>query len=172
MVGRVNALVAAGLAADRPPLDPTPLCQSKAREVAIQGGGKPVGAGRLARQAGDQAGFRASPELDGDTLALAAGLIDEMQLGRRADPDIIAVSLSATDYVGHAYGTEGEEMCLQLLELDRELGDFLKLLDSRGMSYAVALTADHGGKDIPERDRLAGKSRAARANPNLAPAVM
>ncbi len=79
-----------------------------------------------------------------------------MQLGRGADPDLLAISLSATDYVGHTYGTEGEEMCLQLLELDRELGDFLKLLDSRGIDYAVALTADHGGKDIPERERLAG----------------
>ena len=70
-------------------------------------------------------GFRASPELDGDTLALAAGLVDEMRLGRGAAPDVLAVSLSATDYVGHTYGTEGQEMCLQLLQLDREIGDFL-----------------------------------------------
>ena len=55
-------------------------------------------------------------------------------------------------------------MCLQLLELDRELGDFLALLDSRGIDYAVALTADHGGKDIPERERLAGwPTRRARS---------
>ena len=98
----------------------------------IEGGGKPVGAGSFARAAGDAAAFRASPEFDGDTLALAAGLVDEMKLGRGAAPDLLAISLSATDYVGHAYGTEGEEMCLQLLELDRELGDFLTVLDSRG----------------------------------------
>ena len=77
-------------------------------------------------------------------------------------PDLLAISLSATDYVGHAYGTEGEEMCLQLTELDRELGDFLKILDSRGIDYAVVLTADHGGKDVPERERLAGVPDAAR----------
>jgi len=63
-------------------------------------------------------------------------------------------------------------MCLQLLELDRELGDFLKLLDSRGMSYAVVLTADHGGKDVPERERLAGVATAARVNASLSPATM
>ena len=80
----------------------------------IEGGGKPVGAGRFARAAGDAGAFRASPEFDGDTLALAAGLVDEMQLGRGADPDLLAIGLSATDYVGHTYGTEGEEMCLQL----------------------------------------------------------
>ena len=52
-----------------------------------------------------------------------------------------------------------QEMCLQLLVLDRELGDFLALLDSSGIDYAVALTADHGGQDIPERLRLAGRRR-------------
>ncbi len=114
----------------------------------------PSAPGSLARAAGDLNAFRASPEIDGDTLALAAGLLDEMQLGKGADPDLLAISLSATDYVGHTYGTEGEEMCLQLIELDRELGDFFRLLDSRGIDYAVVLTADHGGKDVPERERL------------------
>jgi predicted AlkP superfamily pyrophosphatase or phosphodiesterase len=167
VVAKVNALAGAGLAAAREPLETTPYCQGKAQEIAVSGGGKPVGAGRFSRKAGDQAAFRASPEFDGDTLALAAALVDQLQLGRKADPDLLAISLSATDYVGHAYGTEGEEMCLQLTELDREIGDFLKVLDSRGINYAVALTADHGGKDIPERERLAGVSDAARVDPAL-----
>jgi hypothetical protein len=172
IVPKFQSALAAALAQPRPPLEAPPYCQAKARMVPLEGGGKPVGSGQLARAAGDLTAFRASPEIDGDTLALAAGLVDEMQLGRRADPDLLAISLSATDYVGHAYGTEGEEMCLQLLELDRELGDFLKLLDSRGISYAVALTADHGGKDIPERERLAGVGDAARIKAALAPATM
>ena len=172
VVGKVNALAAAGLATDRPALDATTYCQTKARELPIQGGGKPVGAGRLARKAGDQSAFRATPELDGDTLALAAGLIDEMQLGRGASPDLLAISLSATDYVGHSYGTEGEEMCLQLTELDRELGDFLAVLDGRGIDYAVALTADHGGLDIPERLQTVGVKDASRVDPALSPAPM
>jgi predicted AlkP superfamily pyrophosphatase or phosphodiesterase len=171
-VPKVNAAVAAALAQPLPPLEPTPFCQAKGREIVIQGGGKPVGSGRLARAAGDQAAFRASPEFDGDTLALAAALVDELKLGRGNAPDLLAVSLSATDYVGHAYGTEGEEMCLQLTELDRELGDFLKTLDSRGINYAVVLTADHGGKDVPERERLAGVSTAARVSAGLAPSTM
>lgn len=171
-IGKVNALVAQALATDRAPLEPTPYCQTKAREVAISGGGKPVGAGRLARKAGDANAFRASPEFDGDTLALAAALVDEMKLGRGADPDLLAISLSATDYVGHAFGTEGEEMCLQLTELDREIGDFLTVLDSRGIDYSVALTADHGGKDVPERERLAGVADAQRVDPGLSAATM
>jgi hypothetical protein len=167
VVAKVNALAAQGLATARPPMIASPACDAKAREIAVEGGGKPVGAGRLARNAGDQDAFRASPEFDGDTLALAAALVDELQLGRRAAPDLLAVSLSATDYVGHAYGTQGEEMCLQLTELDREIGDFLKMLDSRRIDYVVALTADHGGLDIPERMRLAGVADAARVNSGL-----
>jgi hypothetical protein len=172
VVPRVNAAVAAALAQPLPPLDPTPFCLSKGRDVPVEGGGKPVGSGRFARNAGDGSAFRASPEFDGDTLALAAALVDELKLGRGPAPDLLAISLSATDYVGHAYGTEGEEMCLQMTELDREIGDFLNILDSRGINYSVALTADHGGKDIPERERLAGVAGAARISANLAPATM
>jgi Type I phosphodiesterase / nucleotide pyrophosphatase len=172
VVPKVNAAIAAALGQPRPPLQAPPFCQAKARPIAVEGGGKPVGTGQFARAAGDAAALRASPELDGDTLALAAGLVDEMQLGRAASPDVLSVSLSATDYVGHAYGTEGEEMCLQLTELDREIGDFLALLDSRGIDYAVALTADHGGKDIPERERLAGVSDAVRVDPALGSGMM
>ena len=167
VVPKVNAAVAAALAQPGTGLEAPLFCQSKAKAIAVEGGGKPVGAGQLARAPGDAAALRASPELDGDTLALAAGLVDEMQLGRRATPDVLSVSLSATDYVGHEYGTEGEEMCLNLFELDREVGDFLSLLDSRGIDYAVALTADHGGKDIPERERLAGVADAARVDASL-----
>jgi arylsulfatase A-like enzyme len=63
-------------------------------------------------------------------------------------------------------------MCLQLLELDREIGDFLAVLDARKIDYAVALTADHGGKDIPERERLAGTTGAVRADAGLRAGVM
>ena len=60
-------------------------------------------------------------------------------------------------------------MCLQLLELDRDLGDFLAVLDRWNLDYAVALTADHGGLDIPERLRLHGVADAARIDPALTP---
>jgi predicted AlkP superfamily pyrophosphatase or phosphodiesterase len=172
VVSKVNAAITAALAQPRPPLESPAFCQAKARVIPVEGGGKPVGAGAFGRAAGDANALHASPELDGDTLALAAGLVDEMKLGRRADPDLLAISLSATDYVGHDYGTEGQEMCLQMLELDREIGDFLSFLDSRGIDYAVALTADHGGKDIPERERLAGVADAQRIDPALGATAM
>ena len=166
-VTRANAAVAALLAAPQAPLRPPAICSAKARVVAVEGGGKPVGDGRFARAAGDATAFRASPAFDGAVLALAAGLIQDMKLGQGPSPDLLSIGVSATDYVGHTYGTGGQEMCLQLLSLDRDLGDFFGLLDRSGIDYAVALTADHGGEDIPERLRLKGVA-ATRVDPALA----
>ena len=168
-VTRTNAVLARALALPREPLEPPALCAGKAQVFPIAGGGKPVGNGRFERKAGDGAAFRASPESDGAILALAAALIQEMRLGADASPDVLSIGLAATDYVGHTYGPGGQEMCLQLLALDRELGDFLGRLDSWGIDYAVALTADHGGLDIPERLRAKGVAGAAWIDPALSP---
>ena len=172
IVPRINTIVAAALAAELPPLETTPSCQAKAAPIAVGDSDETVGSGLFHRNANDQAAFRASPELDGDTLALAAALVAEMKLGRGTAPDLLAISLSATDYVGHTYGTEGQEMCLNLASLDRELGDFEAVLDRSGIDYAVVLTADHGGLDLPERKRLAGDTAAARVDPDLSPGTV
>lgn len=172
VVVRANAAVAAMLAAPGEGLQPPPFCSQRAQPVTLEGSGRVVGAGTLVRAAGDATGFRQSPQFDASTLALAAGLVQEMKLGRGPSPDVLAVSLSATDYVGHAYGPGGQEMCLQLLELDREIGDFLSFLDRSGVDYAVALSADHGGLDIPERLRLRGVADAARVDPALGATAM
>jgi predicted AlkP superfamily pyrophosphatase or phosphodiesterase len=165
-VPATNAAVAREIATAQPPLEPPPVCAAKATPVAMPDG-HTVGSGRFARAAGNRADFKASPELDAAVLALAASLIREMGLGSDEAPDVLAVGLSATDYIGHRYGPGGQEMCLQLLSLDRDLGDFFRLLDTSGVDYAVALTADHGGLDIPERVK-AFDPNAARVDPGLA----
>ena len=170
-VTAARTAVAALIAAPGEPLESPPLCASKSRTFALAEGAS-VGSGRFARAAGDVRNFRYTPAFDGMTLALGAKLIDEMKLGQGAASDLIAIGLSATDYVGHGFGSGGEEMCLQLLSLDRDLGDFLGLLDRRGIDYAVVLTADHGGEDIPERLRARGVPQADRVDPALVPATL
>jgi arylsulfatase A-like enzyme len=54
-----------------------------------------------------------------------------------------------------------------LLALDRSLGDFFRVLDSQGIDYAVALTADHGVTDIPERKVGAARPDTALAAENV-----
>jgi hypothetical protein len=169
---QVNAATADALTQARPPLDVPAICEARSRSVAVLGGGKPVGTGRFAREAGNSGAFRNSPELDGATLALSAALQQEMQLGQGPATDLLIVGLAATDYVGHSYGTQGSEMCLQLLALDRSLGDFFDRLDATGTDYVVVLTSDHGGEDIPERQRAHAMPQADRAQQALAPGTM
>lgn len=95
--------------------------------------------------------FRASPLMDRTTLDLAAELVGAQGLGRRAQPDLLAVSLSGTDHIGHRYGSGGAEMCVQQASLDAALGAFFAKLDALGVPYVVALSADHGGVDAAER---------------------
>ena len=159
-VTRATAAVTAAIAAAEPPLEASPLCAGKAQPFTLPGG-MVVGNGALARAAGDASGFRASPQYDAAVLALAAALVQDLRLGAGPAPDLLAIGLSATDYVGHGLGPGGQEMCLQLLSLDRSLGDFFRVLDGSGVDYAVVLTADHGALDIPERLRAKGVVDAA-----------
>ncbi len=148
---RANAAIATTLAKAMPPMPLSPLCAARSRAVAIAPT-KSVGEGRFARKAGEKALFRASPEPDAATIALAGDLIADMKLGKGPATDLIAIGASATDFVGHAYGTGGSEMCIQLMALDARLATLFARLDAAKIDYAVALTADHGGHDAPERN--------------------
>lgn len=93
-----------------------------------------------------------SPYLDELTLAFARALVEQEGLGTRARPDLLAISLSATDTVGHAYGPASLEAEDALLRLDASLGEFLRFLESRVGSdrLLVVLTSDHGVLPLPE----------------------
>jgi predicted AlkP superfamily pyrophosphatase or phosphodiesterase len=91
-----------------------------------------------------------SPFVDAWTLRLAATLVERNDLGGDDVADLLCISLSATDTVGHQYGPFSQEIHDNLLRLDRGLGDLFALLDRRGAPYVVALTADHGVLPIPE----------------------
>lgn len=103
--------------------------------------------------------FDVSPMLDEVTLEAATALLDGQQLGRRGVTDMLGVSLSGTDRIGHAYGTQGPEMCEQLLRLDTALDAFLRRLPEGAI---VVLTADHGGSDFVERLAVRGYPHAHR----------
>lgn len=100
--------------------------------------------------------LHASPLYDWLALDFAAKLARQWRLGTAATPDLLAVSLSATDYIGHRYGNGGPEMCEQMHALDQILGAFLARIDRLGVPYMVVLTADHGAVDAPERLQVQG----------------
>ena len=95
--------------------------------------------------------LHSSPMFDSLALDFAADLARRWKLGTGPHPDLLAISLSATDYVGHRYGNGGPEMCAQVHALDKSLGAFLERIDRLKVPYLVVLTADHGSVDAPER---------------------
>ena len=96
--------------------------------------------------------LRGTPFMDEVTVAFALDGVTALELGKGPGTDLLAVSLSATDYIGHAYGPDSRELHDQILRLDRTLGVFFdslyKLRDSAGVIFA--LTADHGVAPYPE----------------------
>ncbi len=170
-VARISAAVSRAIATARPPLDLPAVCAPRDYPVEL-GEGLTVGTGRFERAAGNFRGFLASPESDGAVLAAGAAMRAEYRLGEGDGTDLLILGLSATDYVGHVYGTEGAEMCLQMLSLDRDLGDFFTRMDATGVDYAVVLTADHGGHDTPERNRENAMPSAERVSMELAPTTI
>ena len=168
---QASAAIAAAIGQPRPALTLPAECAPHDIAIPLEKGGS-VGTGRMARDAGDFRRFMASPEADGAVLATAAALRQVRKMGEGDSTDLLIVGLSATDYVGHSTGTEGSEMCLQMAGLDRELGDFFARLDQAGIDYMVALTADHGGHDLPERNRQNAWPDAQRVDKALDPEAM
>jgi len=90
--------------------------------------------------------FITMPWMDALTLDFALEGVRQAGIGRGPAPDVLAVSLSSTDAIGHTYGPDSREIHDQMLRLDRSLGSFLdslaKLRDPR--RTVVVLAADHG----------------------------
>ena len=91
------------------------------------------------------------PVMDEVTLEFALTGINELGLGLGPGTDMLSISLSTTDAVGHAYGPDSREIRDQVLRVDRMLGRFLdELYRIRDSSrIVIALTADHGVAPIP-----------------------
>lgn len=81
---------------------------------------------------------------------LALSALQATDLGRDEVPDLLAISYSSPDAVGHAFGPLSKEENDLYLRLDLELARLLRALDKtvgKG-NYAVFLTADHGASEV------------------------
>ncbi len=73
-------------------------------------------------------------------------------LGKDAITDLLAISFSSPDYIGHSFGPNSIEAEDGFLRMDQELGEFLRLLDKEvgANQYTLFLSADHGAAPVPE----------------------
>ena len=102
--------------------------------------------------------FPEYPFMDQLTLSMALQGLRETGIGQGPATDVLAISLSTTDAVGHRYGPDSREIHDQVLRLDRMLGAFLDSLYAirDPSTVIVALTADHGVTPYPELANPAG----------------
>jgi hypothetical protein len=93
-----------------------------------------------------------SPYSNDLVLSFAEAALVNERLGADDDPDVLTVSFSANDIVGHRYGPYSHEAMDMTLRVDRQIARLLDAVDARvGLSNTVvAFTADHGVAPSPE----------------------
>ena len=103
-----------------------------------------------------------SPLSDRFVLDLAWDAVVARDLGGDEDVDLLCLSFSACDTVGHLTGPYSAETTDVLLRLDRELGAFFDLLDERvgADGWVASLSSDHGVLELPEHRRALGQPGA------------
>ncbi|MFT4679487.1 MAG: putative AlkP superfamily pyrophosphatase or phosphodiesterase [Litorivivens sp.] len=85
------------------------------------------------------------------TIEFAKAAIEAEQMGADDITDLLALSFSATDYVGHRFGVDAMETQDIYLRLDREIEAFLNYLDEKiGLeNVSLFVTGDHGSPHVP-----------------------
>ena len=103
--------------------------------------------------------WQRSPFADAYLGRFAAALVKAFQLGTHETTDVLAVSFSSPDMVGHAFGPRSHEVEDLFANLDRTIGTLFDELDAQvGKGrWVAALSADHGVTPIPEQLVAEGK---------------
>lgn len=119
----------------------------------------PLGPPALYRSEAFYDAIYGTPYLDRYMLEFTEELVKRESLGKDATPDMLALSLSALDTVGHRYGPNSPEVLDTILRLDRELEKFFKFLDERiGLEHVmIVFSSDHGIQPFPEYREFSGQ---------------
>jgi predicted AlkP superfamily pyrophosphatase or phosphodiesterase len=107
-------------------------------------------------------------------LDFTAALLANTQLGRDDVPDFLGVSFSAMDQIGHVYGPDTPEMDEMVVQMDRQLGVLMRMLDERvGLgNWTMALVSDHGAAELPEKVKARGEDAGRMDIPKFKAAVV
>ena len=95
--------------------------------------------------------LKATPAGNTIIVDFALAAIEGEGLGKSGACDLLAMSFSATDYVGHRNGPHAQETLDMYVRLDRDLERFFNELDDRigKGNWTVFITSDHGAAAVP-----------------------
>jgi predicted AlkP superfamily pyrophosphatase or phosphodiesterase len=102
-------------------------------------------------------------------LKFAQTAIENENLGGDGDTDVLTVSFSANDYVGHRFGPYSQEAMDITLRTDQQIGMLLDFVQQKvGLQNTlVAFTADHGVAPIPEHASAMGLTGGRISNTDI-----
>lgn len=85
------------------------------------------------------------------TTDFAIAAVKGEDLGKDKITDVLTLSYSSTDYVGHNFGVNSKEIEDTYIRLDKDLERFFQFLDAEvgEGEYTIFLTADHGAVEVP-----------------------
>jgi predicted AlkP superfamily pyrophosphatase or phosphodiesterase len=91
-------------------------------------------------------------------LELTKACVTAEELGTRDAPDLLVVSFSSNDLIGHAWGPDSQEVLDVTLRSDALMAELLGFLDAKvgKGNYVLAVTADHGICPLPEASAARG----------------
>jgi len=106
---------------------------------------------KLAKKNGGFNILKVTPFGNSIVADFAIAAIKAEALGKDEVTDVLAVSFSSTDYIGHNFGVNSKEIEDTYIRLDKDLERLFKTLDAEvGVGeYTVFLTADHGAIEVP-----------------------
>ena len=107
------------------------------------------------------AAIKGTPKGNDFTLDFAKRLIHEEGLGKDSHTDLLVISFSSTDYIGHKYGPDSEQLKSTYINFDNNLARLIQFLDENigKDNYQMMLTSDHGAgtsPDLIEEKKLKG----------------
>ncbi|GMQ26888.1 alkaline phosphatase family protein [Algoriphagus sp. oki45] len=105
----------------------------------------------LRKNNGDYGLIASTPYGNSLTLDFAYAAIEGEKLGQRGVTDLLAVSFSSPDYIGHRFGPSSVEVEDNYLRLDKDLAAFFDYLDQKigKGQYLVFISADHAVAEVP-----------------------
>lgn len=102
--------------------------------------------------------FEKTPFANDYLLDFAKAAIENEKLGADDVTDLLTISFSANDLLGHKFGPYSQEVQDMTLRTDRTMANLLNYLDQKigAGQWVLALTADHGVAPVPEQTQKLG----------------